>query len=408
MKRMVYLIEQPLDERNFDRFGIQIWLDRAWSVEIWDFTRLAHPGLWKDFTESGRTLRHFAGYFPFAAKRELHEHMAGRADLSHFIDFTGEEPLPLLVKRALIRSGAKRIVCAPGSIPTPDPVGQHSRVRRLLNLVLSQPFEALNVFKKALDRKWSAASIRPGVVVASGEASIAAATTSAEVINVHAFDYDIFLRLKSLDKKFTPPFGVFIDQDLCFHPDFIRQGVPAVVTPARYFPALCSSLRSIGRKFGIEIRIAAHPRATYAQRGVSYFAEFPLHYSQTAELIRDSEVVVCHDSTAIHFAVLFEKPMIFVTTDELISTYEGRSVAKAAAEFGKTAINLDRDLTSVDWRAQSRVDTEIYRRYRSKYIKLEGSPERPMFEIICEHVERSRTSDLVRVSEDYASAGRSS
>ncbi len=35
-KRVVYLIEQPLDERNFQRFGIQAWIDRKWNVEVWD------------------------------------------------------------------------------------------------------------------------------------------------------------------------------------------------------------------------------------------------------------------------------------------------------------------------------------------------------------------------------------
>src|SRR5207253_5300759 len=70
---------------------------------------------------------------------------------------------------------------------------------------------------------------------------------------------------------------------------------------------------------------------------------------------RDWSSDVC--SSDLQFAVLFGKPIIFVTTDELIPCYEGRSIAKVAAELGKSAINLDGDLRAVDWREQLHVDS---------------------------------------------------
>jgi hypothetical protein len=99
-------------------------------------------------------------------------------------------------------------------------------------------------------------------------------------------------------------------------------------------------------------------------------------------------VVVCHDSTAIQFGVLFGKPLIFVTTDELLLAYEGRSIAKVASELGKSPINLDRaDLQDVDWQSELEVDGAKYARYRSKYIKADGSPEAPLWDIVIDHVE---------------------
>jgi hypothetical protein len=49
MRKTVYLIDQPLDERNYERFGVRVWLERQWALEVWDLTPWAHPAVWQDF-----------------------------------------------------------------------------------------------------------------------------------------------------------------------------------------------------------------------------------------------------------------------------------------------------------------------------------------------------------------------
>jgi hypothetical protein len=61
MKKIIYLLGQQLDERNYDRFGINTWIDRGWRVEVWDMTPLLRPIYWQKFQESGKNIRHFEG-----------------------------------------------------------------------------------------------------------------------------------------------------------------------------------------------------------------------------------------------------------------------------------------------------------------------------------------------------------
>ena len=398
MRKIIYLIEQPLDERNFDRFGIQRWLDRAWTVEIWDFTPLTHPAVWRDFLESKRELSEFSGYHPIASKNQLKKRYAALGDLDFFIDFTGEGYVTLRVKLSLIWKGAKRVICAPGSIPAPDATLQPRALEKWRGLFAKGVPFAARALAMALARRLLAGTIRPGLAVVSGENSICAAGNATEILKVHSFDYDIYLRVAKVhgDGR-LPPYAVFIDQDLCFHSDFIFQGMPFVVTPERYFPAVCRALRKVSGDLHLQLRIAAHPRARYFQRFADYFEGIPIEYGKTAELIRDCHLVVCHDSTAIHFAVLFEKPILFVTTDELLPTYEGRSILQAAAALRKSAVNLDRRLEGVDWRRESYVDAANYRDYRNKYIKIDGTPERPMWETIIDHIERAAKTNSIQV-----------
>ncbi len=57
MRKLVYIISQPFDERNYDRFGIQAWVDKGWHVEVWDLTPWLLPAVWKNFLKNGGVLK---------------------------------------------------------------------------------------------------------------------------------------------------------------------------------------------------------------------------------------------------------------------------------------------------------------------------------------------------------------
>jgi hypothetical protein len=389
-RRVVYLIDQPFDERNFHRFGVQAWIDRQWDVEVWDLTPWAHPQVWHSFTERGHRLKEFAGYFPVASRSDFLRRLRGPRAIEYFIDLAGDSFHSVAARWALKRAGAARIVCATGSMPLPDRAGNRSPAARLRKLVAQGPRGGWKALSGALINKAVAARIPPDLAVISGTQSMTLARNGKGVIKAHNFDYDIYLALQRSAVTHAAPYAVFIDQDYCFHLEFVYQGTGSVVTAERYFPAVCNGLEAIAAALKLDVRIAAHPRASYEQRDKERpFRSFPMERGRTAELIRGCDVVICHDSTAIQYAVLFRKPIIFLTTDELSRAYEGASIEKFAAALGKRPINLDRaNLATVDWRGELKVDPERYADYRRKYIKAEGSPELPLWTIVIDHVER--------------------
>jgi hypothetical protein len=405
MRKILYLIDQPLDERNFDRFGVQKWVERGWTVEVWDLTPLSHPHAWRAFIEAQGKLKDFEGYFPIASKRALRARYAALGPIEHFVDLSNENHRSFRVKRFLVRRGAVRVICAPGSIPTPQARERNPLVSAIRKAVARGPMRSLKALSAAIAWRLALPLIRPGLAIVSGEILSRAVMQSREILRVHSFDYDIYLQLAKASSPPEKEYAVFIDQDLCFHSDFIHQKVPFVVTPEKYFPAIRNGLNRISRCLQVEILIAAHPRSSYEQRQLDCYPGFSMVRGRTAELIGRSALVICHDSTAIHFAVLFGKPMIFVTTDELIPTYEGRSIAQAAAEFGKIPVNLDQDLRLIDWREQARIDAAKYADYKNRFIKTDGSPERPLWDVVIDHIERSRHSISSRFRGHLAPAG---
>lgn len=404
MRKILYLIDQPLDERNFDRFGIQKWVERGWAAEVWDLTPLVYPHVWRAFIESQRKLKDFEGLFSIDSKRALSARYAALGPIQYFVDLSDENYRSFTVKRFLMRRGAVRVICALGSIAAPQARGRNPLVSAIRKAVERGPMRSIKALAAAIARRLALPLIRPGLAIVSGEISSRAVMRSCEILRVHSFDYDIYLQLAKVSSPPEREYAVFIDQDACFHSDFISQKAPFVVTPERYFPAICNALNRISRCLQVGILIAAHPRSSYERRRLDCYPGFSIVRGRTAELIGRSALVICHDSTAIHFAVLFGRPMVFVTTDELIPTYEGRSIAQAAAEFGKIPINLDEDLQLVDWRDQTRVDEAKYADYKNRFIKTDGSPERPVWDVVIDHIERSKRSISSRIRGHVAPA----
>ena len=61
---VIYLITQPLSDRNYDRFGIRYWLERNWKVKVYDFSMLLYPIYW-DFVKGYEISCNFNGLYIF-------------------------------------------------------------------------------------------------------------------------------------------------------------------------------------------------------------------------------------------------------------------------------------------------------------------------------------------------------
>jgi hypothetical protein len=386
IRKVVFLIQQPLDPRNFERFGIATWLDRHWNVEVWDLTPLAQPQAWRDFQHSGREISRFEGNFPIASRVDVRKRLASAQPIDYFIDLAGHDPHSMWAKRRLVRAGVRRVVLT-GSIPLPDEAANPSLVSKVRSALARGPMEAARSLAGAVSRRSAQPFMAPDLLVASGQKSIPAVRPGQQVLRAHNLDFDLYLKLRESLGSAAGGYGVFLDQNLCFAPDYVYEKVPPYVTPQQYYPTLCKGFRSMAASLGVPIRISAHPRLPRTQAFLNYFEGLPLEYGRSAELIANCDFVVCHYTTAIQFAVLFRKPVLFVTTDELYASAGRKYVDYFAGVMGKPVINLNGNLDAIDWRAQLDTDFSRYDQYRREYIKTDGSPEKPFWQIVIDHME---------------------
>ena len=102
---------------------------------------------------------------------------------------------------------------------------------------------------------------------------------------------------------------------------------------------------------------------------------------QSATLVKNARLVILHGSASAFFPVLFRKPMLFVTTDEISKTNFAADIQAFATFFGKKPLNISKEL-HIDLKDELVVDEMKYAQFQNDFIKAEGSEELPYWQIV--------------------------
>ena len=386
--QVIYLIRSPLSERDFNRFGIKNWISQGWKVNVFDVTKFLFPKFWR-YMEGDKLSVNFEGLKIF---NNINELLSSFNNLQHkvvFIDFL-EFSVEEMRIRKIARNHGVLVRTLAGSIPVPK---NKKNILNLFSLIKSPIFlmKKLIFFIKNEAKQIRAKRYFPDFLVVSGTKSMSGINDKKiSIIKAHNFDYDSFIQENYIKSDKKSDSLVFLDEYGPYHSDFIYSGIKPFVTLDKYYPVIDFGLFEMAKLLKLNIKIAAHPRSNYGAKQIKY--KHPILEKKTFELIRDADVVVSHMSTALQWAVVMKKPIIFVTTDEIQNEFYARSYAKHidyfAATLGKKVVNLS-NLSSINnWGDYLNVDEEKYEKYIETYIKTKGSQQMLFWDIVIEHIQK--------------------
>lgn len=381
IRKIVFLHEHQFSEAYYRSFGIQALESRGFDVEVWNIA---------PFVQKPDYLRAYPPC-PFACKN----HVAFQTRLEAVRAIQALSPDCFIVvgihlnakTLGLYRALAKRNLICASFLAMAFPVNMMPKARsipaRLRNLTWS------NIAEKLISHMpYALLGIKPvDIVFATAGKFLTYGyphDDTSERLWVHNLDYDHFLTERIEPCDVNPKRGIFLDEYFPYHPDNALINAPDV--PAEpYFERLRAFFDHLESRHGVEIVIAAHPRADYTDKpGV--FGERPIIQHRTSRLVRESGFVILHQSMSLNHAVLYAKPMIFVATDAVMDfLFEAPRPQWLADIFRKPLHNLDRGL-DIDFEVEMRLDEEGYRTYINDYIKRIGSPERPFWEIVADRI----------------------
>jgi hypothetical protein len=197
--------------------------------------------------------------------------------------------------------------------------------------------------------------------------------SAKKYIQAHAMDYDIFLELEKTKTKTKTKddsdYVVFIDQYITRHNDFVRLGRD-FIDEIKYFESLISFFKKVEYRFGVKIVIALHPKADNDYK--SKFGGREVIYADTAKLVKNSRFVIMHDSTAINFVVLYNKPALFIYDNEYEKHRLDSSVKLFSKSLGSDAMNISNTKNMIKIPS---INLDRYLEYKEKYIKESCSSE---------------------------------
>lgn len=138
---------------------------------------------------------------------------------------------------------------------------------------------------------------------------------STRFISCNSGDYQLARNcIKQFSIKYKR-YVVFIDQYLPFHKDFKLFGMDNIDSK-RYYDRINKLFDIIERTYDCNVVICAHP-SSVKYRTEDYFYGRPVFYNETRNIVKDCVFAITHNSTAISYAVIFRKPVLIYTSDEL-------------------------------------------------------------------------------------------
>ena len=107
----------------------------------------------------------------------------------------------------------------------------------------------------------------------------------------------------------------------------------------------------------------------------------------TAELVKNSSAVLLHSSTALSYAILFKKPAIFLTSNDLNNSWIGPTIHSFAKEINGQIVNLNSTFEkNLDLKKLLKIDEVKYQNYKNNYLKFPNSPDIPIWEIFTNYI----------------------
>ena len=392
--QIVYFLEAPLDERDFQRFGIDFMLNLGIQVDVFVVSSISKSYLPQipSITPKSPMLK----IFDIGTLRELQRFHPRLSNVNLIVSTVGTSHktranLPIL--RFISRLNKPSIIQLSNVYPgwdrwRGDRAKKWARVKDIINRLPS-----LNVFDSLTSRLPNCImGIRPAdFVIVGGRAGERGSTSrhlvgdTTYTIRAHAMDYETYLdnvEFRSEDGNMA----VFIDEYLPYHIDNTELGQP--MSPGPYFNKLRRLLDRVEEFCGYEIVIAACPRADYNDKP-GLFGSRKIIYNSTAKLVAQSKLVIAHRSTAINFAVLFEKPILLVATRETYNHTSQTPYFDGFATALEKEIQFFDDPKEVDLSKINHVNRGVYSRYVEDFIKQSSSPEKNFWQIILDEVNGS-------------------
>ena len=126
------------------------------------------------------------------------------------------------------------------------------------------------------------------------------------------------------------------------------------------------------------MQIAKHPK----QESNKNFYKFGKQFSdRTFQLVRDSSFVIAQSSTAIGWAVLFSKPMLFITNSNFPHDTK-KQIEVIAKYFGKKPFDVCKEKIDFQrFEKEKKINHEKYSNFIREYL-LHKKEKRPSYKII--------------------------
>lgn len=386
--KIVFLVRSTFNKRNYDRYGVSILLGKGFNVEVWDLTPFLKPTHYKNYIPPDTI--NYKNHSIIHNKKEIMKLLWGLAKNDYVVSmFSGVDRGNYFIFKYLTansicfgfeNSGTIPISIMRSTITVTQKIRKHIRKPHIL---------VGNLFNRFANSLYKIHPANFFIIGGSATMQIVKNMPSygkkTDIINAHAFDYDLFLEE---EKSFTETYkgvdyAVMLDQYNPYHVDNIDSG--AAVDVNTYYTDLNNYFEIIEQNLGFDVVIAAHPSSHY-ENMENPFGGRKIIFGKTMKLVKNSKLVLTHSSTSVNFAILYKKPLLILTSSDYSIRYKWQ-INALAKSLSKIPVNIINCRNIPDGCLE--IDKNSYEEFFELYIKSPGTPEKYLWEIFVDYINRN-------------------
>jgi len=206
-------------------------------------------------------------------------------------------------------------------------------------------------------------------------------------IQMGSFDYSQFLLIHK-SSELVSDSAVYLDTGFPGFPrDEVLTGHTELISAKDWYPNLGKFFSFVETTLQYKVDVAIHPKHVGRDHS-SLFGNRACLGGQTAALVAERKLVIATNSTAISFAVCFDKPLILVWSDLIASGVDVRKksfIENFAHETGAKIFNIDREYTEKDLRDALVIDHAKRESYKRKYL-TSRTDDKPNYQVLLDEV----------------------
>ena len=212
-------------------------------------------------------------------------------------------------------------------------------------------------------------------------------SVKSRIISMGSFDYSQFLRDKNSMSAIRDE-AVYLDTGFPGFPrDEVLTGRVERISASDWYPNLNKFFGEIEQRLNYEVDVAIHPKHVGRDHSQLFGSRACLG-GQTAVLVAERKLVIATNSTAISFAICFDKPLILVWSDLIESGVDARKksfIENFAMETGAKIFNIDRQYTAQELRDALVIDHAKRESYKRKYL-TSRTDDKPNYQVLLDEV----------------------
>ena len=188
-------------------------------------------------------------------------------------------------------------------------------------------------------------------------------------ININSWDYSNTLRKNRKGKIVDKSFILYVsDGETRYQSDSQLWNTKRVENTELYLRNLNNFFNQIEKKLKLKILIAAHPRSNPKLKVDRELGKRKSYYGKTFELTKKAKFIISWGSTALSYAIMLKKPILFIHS----SSQQKKNVSGSKfSEFFSKILNCNRmdiDNSFKNFDINQSISTSSYNDFTENYI----------------------------------------